>query len=77
MTAFQIIMIALGFCSLVAGIVATYTKTLVEVAKIQVEIKNINSDLLQKEKSILKLEERNTAEHDQIKLKLDNLIDKL
>lgn len=76
MTAFQIIMVVLGFCTLIGGIITTYTKTLIEIAKIQIQIKNMDNDLMQKEKAILKLEARNTIEHDQILFKLDNLINK-
>jgi hypothetical protein len=70
-------MCLLGFCTLIGGLIATYTKTLIEIAKIQVQIKHFEHDLVEKEKAILKLETRNTFEHDQIVEKLDKLIDRL
>ena len=74
MTGFQIITICLGFLSLCGGIITTYTKNMIEIAKIQVQIKNLENENLQQEKSFCKLEARNTIEHDRLNEKLDLLI---
>lgn len=74
MTVFQIIMVALGFLTLCGGIITAYVKNMIEIAKIQVQIKNLEHENLQKEQAILKLEARNTLEHDRITDKLNQLI---
>lgn len=49
---------------------------MVEIAKIQVQIKNLEHDLDNKERAILKLENQNTIEHDKIIDRLNRLIEK-
>ena len=73
MTAYQIITVALGFAGLIFGMIGIWNKTTIEVAKIQVQVKNLEHEMAQKEQSLLKLETRNTLEHDNIMRKLDEI----
>ena len=73
MTAYQIITVALGFAGLIFGMIGIWNKTTIEVAKIQVQVKNLEHEMAQKEQSLLKLETRNTLEHDNIIRKLDEI----
>lgn len=74
MTGFQIVMICFGFLTLCGGIITAYTKNMIEIAKLQVQIKNLENQDLQHEKSVLRLESRNTIEHDNILKKIDELL---
>jgi len=76
MTLFQIIMVCFGFLTLCGGIIAAYTKNMVEIAKIQVSIQNLQHQDNQREQAVLKLEARNSVEHDNIIRKIDELINK-
>ena len=76
MTAFEIIMVSIAFLTLCAGIVTSYTKTMIEIAKIQVQVRNLEHEMMQKEHAILKLEARNSLEHDRIMERLNLIIDK-
>jgi len=76
MDTFQVIMVCIGFLTLLGGLVASFTKAMVEIAKIQVQIKNLEHDSDQKEKAILKLEQQNSTEHKEIINRLNRLIEK-
>jgi uncharacterized protein (DUF697 family) len=71
---FQIIILIISFLTLLGGIITVYIKTVIEIAKIQVQMKNFEKDLMTKEIAICKLEDRNTIEHDKIITKIDLLI---
>lgn len=76
MNLFQIVTICFGFASIVTGLVMSYTSTMVAIAKIQVQIKNLEHMNDEREKAILKLETNNTTEHKEIIERLNRLIEK-
>ena len=77
MNLFQIITVCFGFVTVLSGIVISYTSTMVTIAKIQVQIKNLEHDSDQKERAILRLENQNSLEHEKIVDRLNALIDKV
>lgn len=76
MNLFQTLIIIFTAAGLLSGIITVHVKSQIEIAKLQVEIKNINHDLLQKETSILRLEERNNVDHEKLLQKIDKLIER-
>lgn len=74
MTAFQIISIILSGLLILAAIAGVYTKMLVEIAKINVHILNLQHEMNIKEIAITKLEEKNSTQHKEIIDKLDAFI---
>jgi len=75
MTPFQIIVLVISALGLLGGIVAVHIRSQIDIAKIQVQIKNIDKDLDRKEMALLNLEKRNHKEHNEITCKLDRLIE--
>lgn len=76
MTDFQIITIIIAILGLIGAIISVYTKSMVELAKVQIQIKNLEHEMTQKEIALDKLEQSNSTEHKEIITKLDSFIDK-
>ena len=75
MTNFQIVTIVLSALGLFGCIISVYVSMRIAVAKLEVNIKNIERDMLNKEVAILKIENNNREDPIRIIEKIDNLID--
>ena len=73
MTTFQIISLVFSFLLLFGAIVGVYVRTRIDVAKLEVNILNIQRELVQKEISFIRLEDKNSAQHDEIIKKIDKI----
>jgi len=73
MTAFQIITLLISGLFLLGAIITVYVKLKIDIAKIEVHILNIQRELNQKEISLIRLEDKNTLEHNNILTHIQNL----
>ena len=82
MTTFEILTIIGSALLILGAIIGVYIKTVISIAKIQVEIVEMKRDLVQKEIAILRIEENNRDDfkenrddHERIIMKVDKLIE--
>lgn len=75
MTLFQILTVVLSGFILLGSILAVYVRLRIDTAKIEVDMLNIRRELIQKEVSLLRLEDRNTQEHKDIVLKIERVLE--
>ena len=77
MNTFEVLSI-IGSALLIFGaIIGIWIKTVISIAKIQVEIVDMKRDLVQKEIAILLIEKNNKDDHKEIISKIDRLVEKL
>ena len=77
MNTFEVLSI-IGSALLIFGaIVGVWIKTVISIAKIQVEIVEMKRDLVQKEIAILLIEKNNRDDHKEILSKIDKLVESL
>ena len=73
MTVFQIITLLISGLFLLGAIITVYVKLKIDIANIEVHILNIQRELNQKVISLIRLEDKNTIEHNNILTHIQNL----
>ena len=74
MGAFEIGVLLIGALTLLSTNILTFVRLKVDIAKIEVEIQNIRHELIQKELSLTRLEDRNSEQHKDILNKVDTIL---
>jgi len=76
MTTFQTLSIIISAIALLSGIISVHVSMRIAVAKIEINIKSIERDMLSKEIALLNFEKCNREDHKEIISKVDKIIDR-